>query len=1079
MFPLPKDQAEREKVRESLLNATLLVEAGAGTGKTSLLIDRLFTLLQKFDITDIAAITFTEKAAAELCDRMRNRLENELLKTKSKPDPKLLKALNNIDHAQISTIHSFALSLIRERPFETGIDPDFEHIDEEDEHALLEKLFNKELSFPNSERNEIISKFILLGGRFSQVKDLLQTLYKERELLTFFNFSIKEADISESFNRMIAETNRLVLNAREHCTVGDKGRVQIEQLAATTPSEINENAWKWLLELYAVSWNAGVKTNWDNGDLCKEQKDAIKNLKVDAQEFLESARSQVLYSLIAYLNIIIEKTESAKSELGVLSFHDYLSLSNLSLTNPNTLEYFQSHYKRLLIDEFQDTDPLQVEIAFRLATAKQVAGDIYNSPLESGRLCLIGDPKQSIYRFRRADPRIYLHITDIIGKQGSKVQISQNFRSAPGIINFVNSFFTPIWKDVSADGTDYAPIFPVEGRPDPNPSPTVVIIKQSDDQEIPSKIDETRQIEADIIAHTIHSIVNIQKWQRVQLTDEGYGTSDVNYGDIAILLPTFTGIEFYSDALEKANIPYNIEGGKGFYTRQIVRDISNCLCAIDNPADTLALMGALRSSFFGLTDDTLALWMKQSSGVMDYRLKSEGLPAEISDVLETLYKLHKERKELSPDNLIERLIELTDIIPALLSNPNTRRDAKILANVIDLARAQTQSEKHSLREFIRWFFNKLTADEKQETAPADERVDYVRLMTVHSAKGLEFPVVILPGTNWSDAKSKRNKCIVDRLNKNFEIEIGGKDNGFRTTGYIQAQELDEIAERAEKLRLLYVAMTRARDHLVLLNIKTQKPAAYSAWIDEISNSSGVYSGFPDDQFRTIIATQGDNTLDLVQQDVNILQHKTETLQLDSKGIRESKKKIFSDRQHRLKDALNQLPNIIIPSKYGESTIEIGKPDAVVVGDAAIRAGNALHRYMALTKPVEIIDLPLAKFIAKENDTSEQELIGLIQSCLRSEPWEQAIKAVRTWREAPVVLGRDNCILRGSIDLVWEDNRGSIHICDWKSGSYHSEAHIKQVNEYRSSLKRITNKEIKTAGLFYAASGQYVNIQAVQ
>ncbi|NQU06243.1 MAG: UvrD-helicase domain-containing protein, partial [Calditrichaeota bacterium] len=892
MTSLPKDHVEREKVRANLIDASLVVEAGAGTGKTSLLIDRLFTLLQKFNITDLAAITFTEKAAAELSDRMRSRLEIELLKGEKKPDTRLLRALNDIDHAQISTIHSFALSIIRERPFETGIDPDFEHIEEEEEHALLEQLLSKDLSFTNYERDSLLSKFILLGGRFNRVKELLQIIHKERELLPFFSLVNDAEDVTIWLNRLRVETYRLASIAREHCAAEDSGRMQIDRLSIAAPINTDEEAWRWLFELCNLDSRSGLKKNWDDGDLSKAQKEAVKALKADAQQVLDEARTEVLNELIIYLRRIVDKTERAKSELGVLGFHDYLALANNLLTNPQALEYFHNRYKRLLIDEFQDTDPLQVEIALRFAAAKTVIDDVYNVPLEQGRLCVIGDPKQSIYRFRRADPRIYLHTTDLIEKQGSKVQISQNFRSAPGIINFVNDFFSPIWEEVSVDGTDYAPIFPVEGRPDPDPSPPVIIIQQSDNTEqTPQNISDARQIEADTITRIIHSMVSIEKWQCIQQADDGYETSAVNYGDIAILLPKFTGIEFYSGKLEEAGIPYNIESGKGFYTRQIVRDVHNCLSTIDNPANRLALIGALRSSFFGLSDDVLAVWMKQSSGVLDYRLKFDDLPQVISDALETLFGLHKDRKELSPDHLIEALIELTDIIPVLLSDPNTRRDVKVLENLVDLARNQSLSDKLSLRNFLRWFSERLTADEKQETAPAADRVDYVRLMTVHSAKGLEFPVVILPGVNWSDSKTKRKKCIVDRLGKRFEIEIGSSRDGFRTAGYNEALEADKFCDQSERLRLLYVAMTRARDHLVLPCIHVKKPAGYTAWLSDIINRADVYTDFPTDRIRVI---SGDSLPQITH-----AHEETDEFKFNSQDLWETKKCWLSDRHQRL------------------------------------------------------------------------------------------------------------------------------------------------------------------------------------
>ncbi|MDP8237483.1 MAG: UvrD-helicase domain-containing protein [Candidatus Hatepunaea meridiana] len=1121
MNTIPRDNLQREKVRSEWLKHSLTVEAGAGTGKTSLLIDRLIALIKLSEITRLVAITFTEKAAAELNDRLRRELERKIISGDRSDKDKYVRALDDIDRAHISTIHAFASSIIRERPFEIGLEPDFEHFEEDEDNDLLLQVLSDKLSAPNPERDQNISLFLTLGGYFSQLTGLLKKLNDERELLPFFEAATPISDPADWFQKYKAKAIDLADTADLYCSeADDKGKIQIEALVARMPTADNvsdDEAWRWLVEIANLSHSKGNQKNWLKADYCRQQKANIKELKEDALDFLDRAKTAILEKLIVWLSEIIFRVEEIKLGNSRLTFQDQLIIANRLLQQSDVLGYFQQSIESLLIDEFQDTDPLQVEIAMRLASAKPDVIAVADIQPGTGRICLVGDPKQSIYRFRRADHRIYHQATEQVQRFGNKVIVSQNFRSSPSIIKFVNDFFTPLWLTEARDGSKYEPLIPDPDRIDPEPAPPVAIIHRPADDAAPfDKIEQARHKEADIIARIINLSVFSNhcqgavpdsntpgyavnhggltagkhpevsgwtlnstfqgKWQVMRRkSDGGFQSEPVKYGDIAILFPRMTNIDIYADALADAGIPYNIEKGKGFYLRQIVRDLYNCLATIDNPADKLVVIGALRSSFFGLSDTELVEWKRLSNDRMDYREKVELLPESISNVLEILNRLHSDHRMLPVDRILKLLLEMTSIIPALMSDKHTLIDVGAIENVMEIARKYEAGSQGGLRGFCRLLWGKIEDGGKEEVVPQVGQVDYVRLMTIHAAKGLEFPMVIL--ANLSEGKVHKETLIPDRINKQIEVIIGSKNNSFKTNGYDEACADEEDAKHSEHLRLLYVAMTRARDHLVIPCIYAKEPTGYNKWLyDWIYNSSidtRCQGAVPDSlSFRLIADT-----------DLPLITVKTPREQYSSTDV-QSVWKTCTDLQNRrnarLKEIKQQLPKIHIPSGIEAVSIGESQTEAVFIdtnSDAAL-LGRALHRYMALTKPVTAIDNSLADYIADTEGISGNELIQLITSCLEGELWREAITGVRLWREAPVTLKSPEGMMRGIVDIIWEDTAGDIHIGDWKSGGALNKEYKSQLMDYAQAIRKATDKKVKSANLYLAKTGKRVRIDEI-
>jgi len=1068
------DETEREKVRRTLLNSSLVVEAGAGTGKTSLLIDRLLSLIGQFEITELAAITFTEKAAAELKERLRQELERQVVSktVQLTPDPKYLRALNDIDRARISTIHAFASSIISEHPFEVGIEPSYRHMNDTEEHDLLMQVLADQMAEPDGDRDATISLFLLLGGGFSQFGELLRQINRQRDLLPYFQASTALREPAEWFHDLRDTTIRLAETAERYCNnPADPGRLQIERLADLCPSAdkpTDEQAYNWLIEAANLSRTAGNRDNWDHPDTARRQKEQIAGLKSDASDIYEQTKTAVLEKLIVWLSQVIDSAQEKKLRNNLLTFQDQLIIADRLLEFPDVLSSLRRRCNRLLIDEFQDTDPLQVEIALKLAAAGPVSGDIRALRPEAGKICLVGDPKQSIYRFRRADHRIYISATEQVRSFGEKIIISQNFRSAPGIIDFVNGFFESIWEAETGDGSSYEPLVADPKRLDPHPAPPVTVIHRgADDPDPIENIAGARRLEAGIIARVINAAVNLEKWRTAKTQPDGsLRFEPVDYGDIVILMPRTTDIDIYADALSSAAIPYDIERGRALFQRQIVRDLYHCLAAIDNPADRLAVVGALRSSFFGLSDVELTQWHNLTKGGMDYRDKSIVAPAETEAALDILRRLHAQRYGLGADRLIERLYESTDIVPALLSDGLTAMDLKSLQSVLESARRFEVDCREGLRGFRRNLLKQLEEDGRENNTAVAGDADHVRIMTVHGAKGLEFPVVILANLNVDH--EKREKIIPDRINRRLEVELGRMNDGFRTSRFDEAAKNEALAKKAEAVRLFYVALTRARDHLVLPCIYAKSPKGYSRWLNELITASGAFAGRAETHCRLLAERE--------LPDVDRAGVTGKETSFDATHVGLARADWQRERETRLKDAVGKLPRVVAPSRHGYHAED--ESESVLPGEAvddAVSLGSALHLYMALTEPTTTFSDTLAEYVAGQAGIARRELDSPVKNCLNSDLWREALSGRRIWREAPICVKTDGGMLRGAIDLMWEDRKGDIHIADWKSGEFIPERHRRQVLEYARAVEQATGRKVETARLFFAATGQQTGV----
>ena len=359
---------------------------------------------------------------------------------------------------------------------------------------------------------------------------------------------------------------------------------------------------RWLVREFVVKVE-GAQKNWTSPQPCKIQKEICRSLQSDLDELRQRVKTQVVQQVGRIIRGFVEEIQAKKNSLGLLDFQDLLlRCRDLLQSNLAVREYFQRRFRYLLIDEFQDTDPLQVEMVFFLAESQARADDWTRVELKPGKLLLVGDPKQSIYRFRRADIAIYEAAKEHLcqgnsGPPGEQLDIQQNFRSCSEVIEWVNPVFDQLIHP--SEGEKYSPEYlPIYAWPESDfeSSAPARVMEITADYDPKAKIDELRGVEAQAVVHTIAEMVSSQ-WP----VRDGKERRPVAFRDMALLFPTYTGMQIYEDALKRAGIPYVLEGGKQYYQRQEVTSLIACLLAIDNPSDQLSIASALHSIFFGIS----------------------------------------------------------------------------------------------------------------------------------------------------------------------------------------------------------------------------------------------------------------------------------------------------------------------------------------------------------------------------------------------------------------------------------------------------------------------------------------------
>jgi ATP-dependent helicase/nuclease subunit A len=859
------DAAARERgVTERESNC--VVTAGAGTGKTSLLVERaLFLVLGGHVATErLAAITFTEKAAAELKRRIAEAL-TDVLETLEGKEPegrvgeatrtltrlraaghadrllveRAAHALDTLDAAFIGTIHALGADLLRRHAMAAHLSPDFVVEDDLAGGLLFEEAWSRFLTDelgPGATRRDQWTSVLRLF-REQEIEDVARCLH---------GFPAAADLLAAQGYRPLISESEMTQEARDLCERIAEHRAFLS--APSVPPLRNSN-FPDLLETEQRLFDAFLEEGaegldridpsslpvpgfWDRDgvfsagsnnprreEMERTAKEALRLLKL-LKTVDEAAIGQFAELLRPFaLNL----REHVRRE-GVLSFDDLLILARDLLRDvPEARERERTRFDAVLVDEFQDTDPIQYEIVFFLCSQSQPEErDPYRLPLEPGRLFIVGDPKQSIYRFRGADMAAYHRATRHVLASGTSLSLVTSYRSRPEVLEPLNRLFrgwigdTPD-RDIEPEYEDIAPSR--EARPG-EPGVEIWSVRSAGDTAIRRRRAEAAEIAA-----------QIRTW-----LDAG----TYRARDIAILFRALTDLPVYTRALREARIDFVVEGGKAFFERPEIVESFALLRAIANAADGVALLGVLRSGFGGATDLELAEHARRGG---PWRWTTEDAGSEtLTRAFSRLRELEHVRRTMPLDRWIQYALAESPFALIQIAHEDGPQRIANLRKLATRAALLVRERGLTLEETLDVLAEAFKGERVEGESPlADTSLNAVRLLTVHKAKGLEFPVVIVPDlARQTPAPSTETRVAVleNQGIPHLVVEVADRER-TRNVAAVAWRTAQFRHETAETKRLLYVATTRARDRLILVNAATR---SRTDWMKALRRVGYVLTG---------------------------------------------------------------------------------------------------------------------------------------------------------------------------------------------------------------------------------------------
>jgi ATP-dependent helicase/nuclease subunit A len=1061
----PGDDEARSHIREDL-SSTLLVEAGAGTGKTSALVDRVVALvLHGTPVERIAAITFTEKAATELRDRVRSGLEKALEEGVSQTD-RVVAALQSLERAQISTIHAFGQALLRDYAAHAGIDPSFTVIDEvqaERRHQERWRLYLDDLGH-DATASAVVQRALGLGMTPRDIESLASRLAARSEVIELIRQRPPLAptpmwpDVTQ-FCSLLEEVDLSTV------PVDDRLRIRVDYLLSllrqisAARREDRETVLASAAGLLKATINIGRAESW--GGRIENVRSRAAGICESLNDLLFKCRQEALAHLLPLIVQFVEREATERGRDGELTFDDLiLRTRDLLHSDPETAAALRERFDALLIDEFQDTDPLQVDIALSFARHPGTGR------LEGGRLFMVGDPKQSIYRFRRADMGVYARTRELVLRDGGKFpELAQNRRSRPEILDWVNRVFAILIG--SGDHPEIQPPYnPImEYRKATLRGPAVGFFGGEAAPGFNAR--QVRQIETGEAAALCSSVIT-DGWEVWDAVEEA--PRQARYRDIAVLIPSRNVLVPLERALAEAGVPYRVEGGSLVYRTQEVRDVLNCLSAINDPADEVAVVAALRSPAFACSDTEL-VQHRMSGGFFDYlREPGTGL-ARVSDALAVLARYHRERHQGSIAALVERFVAERGLVEVGILDRGDRNSFRRMRFVVEQARAFESSGPESLREFVAWMERRSSRDIlDNEGAGLDDDEDAVRILTIHGAKGLEFPIVVMAGMGTYPVHRPDN-YLADHGTGEFGVWIGseGSNRRFSLGDCGHLTNTDRLHNEAEFSRLLYVAATRARDHLLVSlhrSVRATTSAAARLEAAGAKDAAEPLNAPP----RVPAARTG--PLDELELDPPRVDGLEAFQAARDELVAKARGRLFTSATAEVRETQEQ-------GSRKEDNDDPAEPWAR--GRGGSRLGRAVHASIQ-SLPLDADDETITAFsraqaVAEAIPQRAAEAARLVQRALQSEAAARARDASRALREVPFAVQTGAVTLEGFIDLVIETPEG-LEVVDWKTDQIGAGDVEARLDEYRLQaglyvwgLEEATGRRVHRVTYVFASAGR--------
>lgn len=1092
----------------------IVVIAGAGTGKTTILVNRMLNLLmrdpQPLAITEIVALTFTNKAATEMKQRLRRELAKlaeaadessaTLFRTRyqlssAQVQDRAGQALAQLEKAQIGTLHSFAAHLLRLHPLESGLDPSFQ----EDDGTRFQELFDarwrvwlaEELSLAGQHHEPW--RRVLARTSLDALRDLALVLAGDsvdlHELARQCREGAIDGPVREWLEQLHAKTDGLVAGR------GTAKQVKADKMLAAASrclALVLEHGTQGIALLSdddraQLGKDIGKPTSgWD------ERMFAEAKAVVAVAQHLLSVNHSFIGELLTLLHPFLSGVRQAFLASGWISFDGLLSRSKALLRDhPLARARVKHAYRAVLVDEFQDTDPVQYEIILYLAERPNSTKTAWQDlELEPGKLFIVGDPKQSIYAFRRADIEAFERVVDKIMAGGGVVHsLVTNFRSDGAVLSVVNELFDRLFltKEHIQPSNERLVVQPQRKPELSAPGVHLRLVAAESEEE-----------EFDAAAATRAEAEQMARWIKEELLsgttvyDRDRKPSPIQPGHIALIFRKLTQAQDYLDALRRHGIAYLTDGEKHFYRRQEIVDLVNLLRVLDNPHDRIALVGLLRSPLGGVADHDLLVL--QELNALDIT-KPEALsrwPHQQAGTVRVLYERLDGLRRLAPLRPAPEVFDLLfDRLPVLELAAASLHGEQAVANLLkarDMAEELADRPHLTLTGFVDLMMERLEDQpEEAESALSEASLDAVRILTIHKAKGLEFPVVILPGVHQGARMPRKGHAIQhDWSSRCYGLTVGPSCN----LGAVLVGEKMAAREAAEQRRLLYVGMTRARDLLVLSGGLLKKPGRETvlellgeAVGREPLTEEGADLEIGTARMTRTIVPAATTTRRRVQHIVQPISVPPLPALIERYDVRQMRRVELRSQPRKM------IPSLMkVDRQAGDQTRRRRNGTDARARFLGICTHALLERWdFTRATPPSVMELEslCRSCISSDTDCLEavqDDLRSILGSFLSSEWYRRMRNAIILGREIPFVIPwRDGQVMEGVIDLIYRLD-GALWIADYKTdrieageASARAQQYTQQAIAYRAAARHCLGGEAASFECVFVRPGVRVEM----
>jgi len=1082
-----RDTANRQRIRnEHHLN--IMVEAAAGTGKTSSIVDRMVNLVGSgaCKIESLVAVTFTRKAAAELRERFQSEIRKRAAELAEEKTPaesemylRLQSASDHVGRACVSTIHSFCAALLRERPVEFDIDPSFKELSDEDGERLQERAWQSNIDQLCKANDPLIDEIGTLGLERNDLKTCFQNFIKYRDVDDWPCGDLESFDFEQLRREMqvyISEMETLIPLFPTH-RGNDKLMSRYEDIVRRSERGWEEmGACFRLLEKFDATVNV-VQKQWHDNQTAKDEQTRWREFRertvVEALDWWHRKRYAIVLQFVRRaVNIYV----SLKQEDGGHDFTDLLQTVATGLkSQPQLRRYFQQRYTHVLVDEFQDTDPIQAELILYLTSENVTEQRWDHCAPRPGALFLVGDPKQSIYRFRRGDIVTYNRVKRIFEASGGEVlSLVKNFRSRGELLTWNNRVYGDKFLD-EADSYTTAAEHMVQGRVDRLDGELAGVWRLP--FAVESKIVDTTRNEAESIARFIrHAIDSGMTVPRSERELELGRPPTVQARDFLIIPRGKKHIDVFSQALDAYSIPCEVTGGNAYAGVEQLEVLVDCLRCIDDPRHPVHFLAILRHRLFGFSDAELYKYKRAGgrfspTGRVPNEL-DEDLKKRMEEVHQRISRYRVWLRSMPFPVAIQRIASDLGLLAVTAAQREGDLALGVFLKAIEVLRSQS-AEFDCAADLIDRF-DQLGESEGCTALSPDQ--DVVRVMNLHKAKGLQAPVVFLADTSAPYRGSP--ECHIDRTGElsagymSITTKVGkwGVQRIANPPGWTEFEKEERRFLAAEADRLLYVATTRAACMMVVSVGKSD------------SNWSGLHGYLEEVPELVVSASTG-----LSHGEADPCGSPAETFPEGKSVVSESESGAGAIAERWLQAAT---ASYSILSAKDESLSRTERPNWGASGEYGYRWGSAVHQLLDLAAKNDGTDLlPAARLIAREFEIGAariDELVETVVSVTQSDIWARAKASARYFTELPFESianseSGQQVLTRGLIDLVFEDASGWV-IVDYKTDdisradlSDACEFYRPQLESYAKHWHVLTGNNVVEHGLYFTRLNDYVGV----